>query len=88
MEKLEARIRKLNEERFEERQSAASKIEALEETLKQEKSQQDVELAQMEKDMIVALSAAKNYEQEQVNRTLIADRFYCSLQCKLQFDAK
>ena len=66
MEKLEARIRKLNEERFEERQSAASRIEALEETLKQEKSQHDVELTQMEKDMMVALSAAKNYEQEQV----------------------
>ena len=68
MEKLETRIRKLNEERFEERQSATSRIEALEETLKEEKAQRDVELNQMEKDMMVALSAAKNYEQEQVKR--------------------
>ena len=68
MEKLETRIRKLNEERFEERQSATSRIEALEETLKEEKAQHDVELNQMEKDMMVALSAAKNYEQEQVKR--------------------
>ena len=69
VEKLEARIQRSNEERFAERQTAAGRIEELEETLKEEKKKYNDELRQMGKDMTVALSAAKNYEQEQVQTT-------------------